>query len=195
MSFLVRLKFSQWYIKVIIEFWILTDIFFYVLTYFIDKISFEGRCSMQVFIHKIQSKLEGNVTFNIHKLNPYLNAIIDSLKNESGNSYLLVTQSETKKTLKLSFFDIYYLEYVDRTVFVYTADTVYETKEPLYKLQEQVPSCIIRCSKSMLVNLSKIKEFRSCLNGNLLAKLLNNEEINISRRYVKSIKLYLKEIT
>lgn len=148
---------------------------------------------MKIFINKIQSKIEESVIFNIHKLNPNLEAIVESLKNELGDSYLLATHTATNSSIKLPYSDICYLEYLERTVFIYTTDNVYETKEALYKLEGQLPKFIIRCSKSMLVNIEKIVEFHSNLNGNLTARLASNEKIIISRRYVKPLKDKLKE--
>ncbi|MFR9241845.1 MAG: LytTR family transcriptional regulator DNA-binding domain-containing protein [Clostridium baratii] len=46
----------------------------------------------------------------------------------------------------------------------------------------------------MIVNTRRIKEFSSSLNGNIIARLLNEEKIVISRRYVKAIKNVLESI-
>lgn len=143
---------------------------------------------MKVLINKIQSKIDENVIFNINKITPYLESIINVLKKDSASLELYVTHLNENKTIKISSFEICYLEYLERNIYIYTNKEVYTTKEPLYKLENQLPSCFLRCSKSMIVNLSMIKEFNSSLNGNLIAKLINNEKIIISRRYVKSIK-------
>ncbi|WGX77765.1 LytTR family DNA-binding domain-containing protein (plasmid) [Paraclostridium bifermentans] len=149
---------------------------------------------MKVLINKIQSKIDENVIFNIHKITPYLDSIINHLKKDPGSSYLLVNNVSTNKSTKLLYFDIYYLEYLERNIYIYTESDVYTIKEPLYKLEKQLPDCFIRCSKSMIINIGQIKEFNSTLSGNLTAKLSNNEEVIISRRYIKSVKENIESI-
>lgn len=83
---------------------------------------------------------------------------------------------------------IYYIESVDKRSYVYTKDHCYETKYKLYELEEILTGYFIRCSKSMIVNLRKIKSIKPDIGGRLNASLLNDEEIIISRSYVKEIK-------
>lgn len=151
-------------------------------------LNFIGGLTLKTIINTIQSKLEENVVFNIYKLTPFLESIINTLNKDKGNSYVIATDLSENKQTKLYYYDIYYLEYLNRKVFVYTVKNVYEIKESLYKLERQLPNYFVRCSKSMIVNINEIKDFSSTLNGNLTANLLNNENIIISRRYVKAIK-------
>ncbi|MDU1055421.1 LytTR family DNA-binding domain-containing protein [Clostridium baratii] len=149
---------------------------------------------MNIIINKIKEELEENVVFNIYEITPFLESIINSLRNDLGSSYLIATDLHSNNKVKLFYYDIYYLEYVNRSVFIYTEKNVYEIKEPLYRLEKQLPSFFARCSKSMIVNTRRIKEFSSSLNGNIIARLLNEEKIVISRRYVKAIKNVLESI-
>jgi len=83
---------------------------------------------------------------------------------------------------------IYYIESVDKRSYVYTKDQCYDTKFRLYGLEEMLGGYFIRCSKAMIVNLRKIKSVKSDIGGRLITTLLNDEEIIISRSYVKEIK-------
>lgn len=149
---------------------------------------------MNIIINKIKEKFEENVVFNIYEITPFLESIINSLRNDHGNSYLIATDLRSNNKVKLFYYDIYYLEYLNRSVFIYTEKNVYEIKEPLYRLEKQLPKFFVRCSKSMILNTRRIKEFSSRLNGNIIARLLNEEKIVISRRYVKTIKNVLESI-
>ena len=62
----------------------------------------------------------------------------------------------------------------------------------LYELDESLGAYFSRISKSMIVNLKKIKCVRSELSGRMEATLLNDEKITISRTYVKEIKRRLE---
>ena len=83
---------------------------------------------------------------------------------------------------------LYYIESVDKKSFVYTKQNCYETRLRLYELEETLGAYFLRVSKSMIVNLRKIKGVKSDISGRMEATLLNDEKIVISRSYVKEIK-------
>ena len=83
---------------------------------------------------------------------------------------------------------LYYIESVDKKSFVYTKQNCYETRLRLYELEETLGAYFLRVSKSMIVNLRKIKGVKSNISGRMEATLLNDEKIVISRSYVKEIK-------
>ena len=83
---------------------------------------------------------------------------------------------------------LYYIESVDKKSFVYTKQNCYETRLRLYELEETLGAYFLRVSKSMIVNLKKIKCVRSDISGRMEATLLNDEKVVISRGYVKEIK-------
>ena len=88
--------------------------------------------------------------------------------------------------------NIFYIESVDKRTFIYTKDGCYETKHRLYELEEILDVYFMRCSKSMIVNLKKIKSVKSELGGRMNATMLNDETIVISRSYVKEMKRRLE---
>lgn len=87
--------------------------------------------------------------------------------------------------------DILYYETVDGNVFAYTSDEIFKLNGRLYQIEEKV-KCryICRASKTMLVNMDKIESVRTALNGRLYAKMENNEEILITRKYAKDVEEY-----
>ena len=88
--------------------------------------------------------------------------------------------------------EIYYIEVVDNKTFLYCQDTVLETKQKLYELENYLSnSDFLRVSKSVLLNLSKIKSLSPALSGRFEATLDNNEKIIISRQYVSDLKKML----
>ena len=85
--------------------------------------------------------------------------------------------------------DIYYFESVDKKVFAYCSQRVYEVKEKLYQvdeLSEMLP--FMRISKSMIINLDKIRHISPTLGGRFEALLDNDEKVIISRQYVPLLK-------
>ncbi len=89
--------------------------------------------------------------------------------------------------------ELYYIESVDGKTFLYTRDQVYETAYRIYELENLLKThAFLRISKSMLLNLMKIRAIRPALNGRFSAVLQSGEEVIISRNYVKDLKSALK---
>ena len=89
--------------------------------------------------------------------------------------------------------DVYYVETVDNSVFIYGQNKVYETKQKLYELEGMLrEKYFLRVSKSLVLNLMKIKSIKPALNGRYSAILHSGEEVIISRKYVMQLKSALK---
>lgn len=117
-------------------------------------------------------------------ITPEIQNAIDLLEGNSGG--IAVLQNGATYLCRQN--SVYYIESVDKRTYVYTKDNCYETKYRLYELEEMLGIYFCRCSKAMIVNLKKIKHVKSDLGGRLEAVLLNDEDIIISRSYVKEIK-------
>lgn len=85
--------------------------------------------------------------------------------------------------------NIYYFEAVDNKVFLYLEKDVYETKHKLYELEERFAGTdFFRVSKSVIMNLAKVKSLSPAFNGRFEASMMNGEKILISRQYVPALK-------
>ena len=85
--------------------------------------------------------------------------------------------------------EIYYIESVDSKVFAYGKSDVAELKQKLYELEERFAGTdLIRISKSMILDLSKVKRFAPSIGGRFEAVLTNDEKVIISRQYVPDVK-------
>jgi DNA-binding LytR/AlgR family response regulator len=85
--------------------------------------------------------------------------------------------------------NIYYFEGVDNKVFLYCKQNVYETKLKLYEIEEEYKNTnFFRASKSIILNVTKIKSISPAYSGRFEALLFNGEKIVISRQYVPELK-------
>ena len=109
---------------------------------------------------------------------------MDLLENGSGG----VTVTKDKSTFFCKLTQIYYIESVDKHTYVYTKGDCYESRDRLYELEEKLGTYFVRISKSMIVNLRKIRNVSAEPGGRMVAVLLNGERVIISRSYVKEIK-------
>lgn len=85
--------------------------------------------------------------------------------------------------------DILYFETVDNKTFLYTKDKSYEIQMRLYELEGRLnDKDFFRCSKAIIINVTKIESLKPELTRNILATLCNGEVVVISRRYVKAFR-------
>ncbi len=85
--------------------------------------------------------------------------------------------------------DIFYVESVDKKVFVYCEKEVFRSNYKLYELEEMLAQAgFVRVSKSVLLNVEKLMGIKTLVNSKLEAKLSNGESVCVSRKYLKDIK-------
>ena len=120
--------------------------------------------------------------------------LIELMTTEEGvELYNMIVYGLEGKHYEIPMIDVFYIEAVDNTVFIYGSKSVYETKQKLYELEELLrEKHFLRVSKSLIINLMKVKAIRPALNGRYTAILNNNEEVIISRKYVTALKNTLK---
>lgn len=143
---------------------------------------------MKIKVEVVPNLEDVEVVIKSHEIN-------EEVKNIERFVSLYVSSLLVKKdqrTVRLSPFDIYYVDALDHDVFVYTKNDVYETSYKLYQLEEMFSSILLRINKNTLVNYKMIKSFKSSLSGKMEAELKNKDRIVISRLYVPKLKKVLQ---
>ncbi len=85
--------------------------------------------------------------------------------------------------------DIFYFESVEGCIFFYTEKDTYKATARLYKIEECLQNLkFSRISKTVIVNLNKMKSIKQAEYSRLVATLINDEKIVVSRQYVPEIK-------
>jgi DNA-binding LytR/AlgR family response regulator len=92
---------------------------------------------------------------------------------------------------KILYKDVYYIENHEDMSTLYTKSEAFTSPYRLYEFVELSPY-FVRIHKSFVVNLLKIKSFKSSLNGKLDVTLINGDRLEISRNYVNELKEKLK---
>lgn len=115
--------------------------------------------------------------------------IIDFLQHDS---HRVNVQNEKKQTFLLSYEHILYIETVDKKVFIYGKDEIYNCNYKLYQLEEMLlESHFFRISKSIILNVLAIQCLEPEDGRRLKVTLENEERLLVSRQYVNDIKLKL----
>ncbi len=148
---------------------------------------------MKVFITENEEHDETSVEIHCRECD----ANVQRLQRHISSYDERFTCSSESGTVYVNAKDIFYFETIDNKTFLYTKDKVYEVQKRLYELESILDDKdFFRCSKAIIVNVTKIEELKPELTRNIMAVLSNGEVVVISRRYVKAFKklIYLEEL-
>ena len=139
---------------------------------------------MPVRLEQVEAKEKEQALIRAVEKTPDILSAMDLLENGSGGIPVI----RDRQTYLCRLTQIYYIESVDKRTYVYTKGDCYESRDRLYELEEKLGFYYVRISKSMIVNLRKIRNVSAEPGGRMLAVLLNGERVVISRSYVREIK-------
>lgn len=140
---------------------------------------------MKVSINTDQQYKETEVVINCQNLTPNIERLISLLRImdqqligiKNGETHILDTEQ------------VLYAETVDKKLFLYTSDGIYETNLKLYELEEQLAGVgFLRINKSTIVHLAHVKSLKADLNRKIRVTLNNGERLVVSRQYADSFK-------
>ena len=102
---------------------------------------------------------------------------------------MTVAGEKDEETFLIPIKEIFYFELVDSKIFFYTENETYEATAKLYKIEESLKNLqFARISKTVIANLDKTLSIRKAENSRLVATLVNQEKLVVSRQYVSEIK-------
>lgn len=84
--------------------------------------------------------------------------------------------------------ELCYADCVDDKTFLYTEGDVFCSPLRLYQLEQQLPACFVRISKSTILNIDYLESVRPLMSGKLEARLQNGEKLLVSRHYVPAFR-------
>lgn len=114
---------------------------------------------------------------------------VEEMVDYIENKHRVVTIVASQKIARVNLKEILYVESVDNNTYFYLRDIVHTGEMKLYEFEEKYSKMnFVRVSKSVIINLSALKSVRKTMNGRLLAKFKNDEEVVINRHYVKMFK-------
>ena len=144
---------------------------------------------MRIKILKINRSEPEELEIRCHEETEEVRDIVAFVKSRQGK----LTGTFKGQKYEIPVTDVYYVEAVDNAVFIYGQEKVFESKQKLYELEGILrEKHFLRVSKSLILNLMKIKAIKPALNGRYSAILQNGEEVIISRKYVVQLKRALK---
>ncbi len=140
---------------------------------------------MKVTIVDVGPDEEEEIIFKCKSLDENMVEIINRFKQGGGK----LTAYKGGGMFFIEPEDVFYFESVEQKVFAYCKSEVYQVKSKLYELLDELPGWkFVRVSKSVILNLNKIKSLTPAFSGRYEALLKNGEKVIISRQYVGSLK-------
>jgi len=89
---------------------------------------------------------------------------------------------------------ILYFETSEQGIDAHTTDEVYTIKKKLYELEEMLPRCFMRVSKSAILNLDKVFSVEKNITASSLVRFMGTDKfVYVSRIYYKAMKQRLEE--
>ena len=139
---------------------------------------------MKIVIEELQNGEEEQISIKCRNMTPEFLKLLNAFKAQ--NVLIAYSGNEIHRIDSSS---VYYIEAVDNRSFLYCDNNVYESKNKLYELEEKLSgNDFLRISKSVILNLGKIKKIVPALSGRFEAVLMNDLKVIISRQYVNILK-------
>lgn len=147
---------------------------------------------MKVEIKKQDKRIPETVTLHVHEETDSIRNLVEFIEQERFRISSLVC-NRGEAIHKIAYKDIDFIESVQEVQQIHVGENVYTTRRRLYELERLLPPEFARVSKSVLLNMKKVKMYQPTAGGIMLAVLKNGTEVYISRKYLKGLRVRIKE--
>ena len=139
---------------------------------------------MQIITRQVKDK-PLTVTIEYPEYDDAVNGLIRKIRSMDAGFNAVMDGRQVKIGLP----EVYYIENVERKIFIYTSKDVYRLDSSTSDLENMMPDTgLVRISRTCIMNTDHLKEIRQIKNSRLEAVLDNEEMLIVSRKYLKDIK-------
>ena len=132
---------------------------------------------------------EESICIRYKERSPVIDRILGILNSEENR----IWGKSDDGSVGIGLSEILYLESVDDKVFVYTPDKVARIDGTLNSfMTEPADETFFRCSKSIVINVNRVRSLKSLSSNRIDATMDGGEHIIISRRYASGFRKFLK---
>ncbi len=118
---------------------------------------------------------------------------VDTLARKIGMMDISFVGRTDEKSVSVSISDIYYIENVERKLFIYTKENVYRFDGSMSDVEKRMEDTgLVRISRTCIMNTDYLKEIKQIRNSHLEAVMDNDEKLIVSRKYLPAIKKIFK---
>ena len=124
---------------------------------------------------------------------PEWNKTVDGLIRKIGKMDISFKGRSDDRAVNIGIGEIYYIENVERKLFLYTCDNVYRFDGTMADIEAMIADTeLVRISRTCIMNTAYLKEIRQMRNSRLEASMDNGEKLIVSRKYLQDIKRVFK---
>ena len=124
---------------------------------------------------------------------PEWSEYVDGLVRKISRMDLALTGKAEDKSVSISVSDIYYIENVERKLFLYTSNEVFRYDGTVSDIENSIyDTGLVRISRTCIMNTGHLKEIKQVKNSHLEAVMDNDEKLIVSRKYLPDIKKIFK---
>ena len=126
---------------------------------------------------------------------PEWNESVDNLIKKICRMDISFVGKTEDREVSISISDIYYIENVERKLFLYTKDEVFRLDGTMPEIESRIyDTGLVRISRTCIMNTDYLKEIKQIRNSHLEAVMENDEKLIVSRKYLADIKkMFRKE--
>ncbi len=120
---------------------------------------------------------------------PEWNDSVESLVRKIGRMDISFAGKTEEGSVSIGISDVYYIENVERKLFIYTEGDVYRFDGSMSDIESRIEdTALVRISRTCIMNTDHLKEIRQIRNSHLEAVMDNDEKLIVSRKYLPDIK-------
>ena len=118
---------------------------------------------------------------------------VDVLAEKIARMDLTFAGKNEDRSVNVGISDIYYIENVERKLFLYTREEVYRFDGSMSDVEERLDGTgFVRISRTCIMNTDYLREIKQIKNSHLEAVMENDEKLVVSRKYLPEIKKIFK---
>lgn len=150
----------------------------------------QKRFNMDIKLKQDPTRKEIEVFITYPLMNKIVERIVSFVK--SIGTQIECYSDDNTKLINVS--DIYYIESLEKTTFVFSEKKSYRCKLRLYQLREILrDKGFVQISKYCILNLNKLDAVKPLFNSRMEAVLSNGSRLFVNRKYLAEIKRVLRE--
>ncbi|HEX3077224.1 MAG TPA: LytTR family DNA-binding domain-containing protein [Lachnospiraceae bacterium] len=144
---------------------------------------------MKITVNQSLSITENEIIVNCSMVDKRLQQLIDHIRQ-----YTFILQGTANEEIyQVPLESLLYIDSTDGKTFLYCSKKVYESKESLTSIEQQLlHTPFVRISKNCIMNTTHLRSVKTLVNHRLEATLINGEKLIISRNYIEPLKEKLK---
>ncbi len=148
---------------------------------------------MKIRIDLDETLEEEELVIHCRRINDQIQQIQQAVSDICGSSRNLILYKEDKE-FYVSIDQILFFETSEDGIRAHTAEDVFQTKHRLYELEELLPGCFMRVSKSTILNVDRIYSITKNFTSTSVVQFDGTvKEVYVSRYYYKALKIKLEE--